>query len=109
MHDPHLRVIRDRLADLEAQVDQSVDDAPSGSSLLVVTTVVSAYPTAVNCFFAVRELIPGGQEVEGGPATLTPAGGVFYAWNRGTQTPPQGSAVLADEVGGRWTFSYDGP
>jgi hypothetical protein len=108
-HAREAKVQRDRLEDLAEGLDRLTHAAPAGASCIVATTVMTTYPTAAAAYYAVQEFAPGGPEVEGGPATETPVGAPFLAWNRGGSVPVQGYGYLiADEVGGRWTIDYNG-
>ena len=108
MHDDdheesELRVLRERVAELEELLDQLPDRAPSGGCAVVtVTGGGGASPS----FFTVQAQTPGGIETEGGHGSLSPAGQPFFALGLGVTGPPTNTPVIARECGGRWVFRY---
>jgi hypothetical protein len=83
-------------------------DPPLGApSLLARTTVLSAYPTRAQCYYACEPLTLLGLEVEGGSGVLTEVDATFLALNIGNSVPPVGTQVLATFVSNRWVFCYD--
>jgi hypothetical protein len=104
------RIERSRHLDLDRTVDQ-VSTGEAGGSLarLVTTCTVGTYPTTAGAFYAANPTEINGPEVEGGGATyVQDAFQVMYCLNLGTQIPPNGTRVIAESVGGRWVFRYDG-
>jgi hypothetical protein len=83
----------------------AADGAPC---LLAQTVVVRSYPTTAASYFGCQAQTILGAEVEGGGATITPDGGVFFALNLGSAIPPVGTTIVATFVGNRWAFRYDG-
>ena len=70
---------------------------------------MTTYPTAAGVFYAANPTEIDGSEVEGGAATYTAdTSQVIYCLNTGTAIPPVGTRVVAEAVGGRWVFRYDG-
>jgi len=104
------RIERARHADLERTVDQIAAGGSSGSAArLVTTTTVMTYPTSAGAFYAAHPTEIDGSETEGGAASYTAdTAQVMYCLNLGTQIPPAGTTVIAEGVGGRWVFRYDG-
>lgn len=104
------RIERERQKALSAVVDRAAPFAADGSTaLLVTTTTVTSYPATAAAFYASNPTEVDGSEVEGGAASYTvDATQVIYALNVGTQVPPVGTRVIAQAVGGRWVFRYDG-
>jgi hypothetical protein len=83
--------------------------AADGAPCLIAQTVaVRSYPTTAASYFGCKPQTILGAEVEGGAATITPDGGVFYALNLGSAIPPAGTMILVTFVGNRWAFRYDG-
>jgi hypothetical protein len=104
-----LRTERDRLAGLADQLDRAREDQSEATAAVVgVTFAESAYPSQAQGLFACRVQTVGGLETEGAPGSLTPTTATIYAYNLGSALPPQGTAILAVQVGDRWTFRYDG-
>ncbi|MDE2101002.1 MAG: hypothetical protein KGL39_27395 [Patescibacteria group bacterium] len=101
--------LRERLSEIENQLD-SLSEPPEGSlSALVQTTTVGTYPTTASAFFGVHPLLVDGSETEGAAASFTPdPARTFYAFNLGSQTPPSGTKLIVSLCGGRWIFRYDG-
>lgn len=104
-----VRLLRERIADLQARIDRR-GDAASGSVVGVgVTYQIAAYPTAPNAWYALRPATVVGTETEGGSATPTPSpSGSILAYNLGTATPTPGTAVVVILCGDRYVFRYDG-
>lgn len=104
-----LRSERDRLAELAAAIDRALDEqAESATAAVVVTFQASTYPVAAQSVFACAVQVVGGPETEGAAGTLTLTSATIYAYNLGAAVPPPGTALLAVQVGDRWTFRYDG-
>ena len=80
---------------------------PGSPCLVLQTTVLTAYPTAAQSFFACVPVTVLGAETEGGQATLTPLAPTLFAFNLGAALPPQGTKVISSYVGNRWVFRYD--
>jgi len=104
------RIERARHEDLDRLVDQIAAGGSGGSAARLVTTcTVTTYPTSAGAFYAANPTEIDGSEVEGGAATYTAdTNQVMYALNLGTQIPPSGTVLVAEAVGGRWVFRYDG-
>lgn len=109
MNQSDSRTLRTRQSAASARLDHVGGEAPAGAaSILGQTTVVSSYPTTASSFYALVACDLNGAETEGAIATVvTDNAPTFYAWNAGTQIPPQGTAVVCHAVGGRWVFRYD--
>lgn len=108
-----LRVLRERVAELEALLDERPPGGAAGGCVVCVTTVIGSYPTTAQAYYAVQPQDAGGTEAEGETGELTAAGdgspdNVFFAFNIGTGLPPRGSPQIVEEVGGRWVFQHDG-
>ena len=104
------RILRDRQSAASALVHRLVPFAEDGAvAILAQTTTVSSYPTVPAAFYACSPLQVDGPETEGATATFTEdATRTIYAFNLGTQVPPEGTRIIAHACGGRWTFRYDG-
>ena len=104
------RIERERQKALSGALDRVAPFAAEGSAaLLVTTTKVNAYPTTAGCFFASNPTEIDGNEVEGGAVSYTAdITQIVYVLNVGTQIPSVGTRVVAQAVGGRWVFRYDG-
>jgi len=101
--------LRLRDADRDDAATRSALDPGAGSaSLLARTKSLSKYPTAAARFFACTPLTVLGPEVEGGIGVVTAGEATFFALNLGSAVPPQGTAVVATFVDGRWVFRHDG-
>lgn len=100
---------RDRIAELEDQLE-SLDNPSEGSiSLLVQTVKETTYPTTSAKFFAVQPLSVDGQVKEGASASFTiDTTRTIYAFNVGGSIPPSGTKLIVTSLGGRWVFRYDG-
>ena len=95
-------------ATLAAEVKRDYPQPPLGSpTLLALTTTIQTYPTSAQSYFACRPLILLGNEIEGGPGSVTPGNATFFALNLGSTIPPSGTQVLVTFVGNRWVFRYD--
>jgi hypothetical protein len=104
-----LRTDRDRLAVLADDLDRALDGQPeSALALVALTFQESSYPAQAKCLYACKVQLVGGPEAEGASGTLTPTTATIYAYNLGSAVPPQATAILATQVGDRWTFRYDG-
>lgn len=100
--------LRQRVADLEADLKRYPETLRGNPpSLVLQTTTVTTYPSGGGVFYAVQRCQVAGDEVEGAAAVVTAIGGVFYACNLGTGTPPPGSFHLGDLPGPRWVFRFD--
>jgi hypothetical protein len=102
MHDPHLRVIRDRLADLEAQVGALANRPLSTSQRVAKITDLGHIPTTTGVYFAANPANLIGTEVEGGPASAPADSSVIYVLMVGSQAPVAGDLVVAKQIHGRW-------
>ncbi len=76
--------------------------------LAAQTKVLTAYPAAVQRFYACAPITVLGAEVEGGPGVVTPGPATFFALNLGSAIPPAGTNILATFVDSRWVFRFDG-
>jgi hypothetical protein len=106
-----LRVLRDRQQAGRETLDSDLDGdkVPFSSVMLAQTTTVETYPTTAASFYAVVRCDIDGSESEGAAASYNPqTGAVTYAFNLGTQVPPNGTTVVCHAIGGRWCFRYDG-
>jgi len=105
-----MRIERLRHQDLDNLVDRlNVSGAEGSLAQLLTTVTVNVYPTAAGAFYAGNPTYVSGTETEGGVAGYSPdRSQVIYAYNLGTQIPPEGTHVVAHAVGGRWVFRYDG-
>jgi hypothetical protein len=105
-----MRTERLRHQALSDLVERFEAEAAEGSlAQLLTTTTVTSYPTEAGAFYAGNPTYVNGAETEGGAASYAPdPAQVIYAYNVGTQVPPQGTRVVAHAVGGRWVFRYDG-
>jgi hypothetical protein len=111
MHDceGEVRLLRQRLSDLEEEVERLESAASEGEACLVGKTVSQgAYPTAAGRFYALTVQAVTGNETEGSAEALDDEGGTVLAANLGTAVPPVGTAVAADRVAHRWVFRFDG-
>lgn len=101
--------LRLRDADRDDAATRSALDPGAGSaSLLARTKSLGRYPTAAARFFACTPLTVLGPEVEGGIGEITAGDATFFSLNLGSAVPPQGTAVVATFVDGRWVFRHDG-
>lgn len=104
-----LRAERDRLADLAAALDRSLSGQADGTTVLVVKTIQeSSYPTTASCSYACQVQTPGGAETEGAAGSLGATSATLYAYNLGSSIPPQGTLLLATQIGDRWVIHYNG-
>lgn len=105
-----MRIERLRHQDLNDLVDRLDVAGAEGSLAQLLTTIeITSYPTDAGAFYAGNPTYINGTEAEGGAASYSPdPSQVIYAYNLGTQVPPQGTLVVAQAVGGRWVFRYDG-
>jgi hypothetical protein len=111
MHDceGEVRLLRQRLADLEEEIERLESGAAEGEACLVGKTVSQgAYPTAAGRFFALTVQAVTGTETEGSAQTLDAEDDTILAANLGSAIPPAGTAVAVDRVRHRWVFRYDG-
>lgn len=109
MHDEaEIRRDDDRLAEEDAT--RRTDDGGAGAERRAcITKTLGAYPAAAGRFFAVQAVRMGGVEQEGSPATETPVGATFFAFNLGTQIPGLGQKVEVSYQPDRWVFTYGPP
>jgi hypothetical protein len=106
-----LRILRDRQQAGQENFDADLGGAkdPFSSAMLAQTTTVQKYPTTASAFYAVVPCDIDGSESEGATASYNPqTGSVTYAFNLGTQVPPNGTTIVCHAIGGRWCFRYDG-
>ncbi len=104
-----LRLLRERLDDLERLADRlEAADFTGGQSLAVKTTAIGTYPTSAAVTYAVVAEDVTGVTVEGGAGDLTDRGGKFLALNLGTARPPIGTALVVMLVPYAYVFRYDG-
>lgn len=104
-----LRADRDRIAQLADAIDRSPYGQSEGATLLVVKTVQeTTYPAIAASTFACQVQTPGGPETEGALGSLVATTAALYAFNLGSALPPQGTLLLATQVGDRWVIHYDG-
>ena len=108
---PESRIERERQKALSRGYSIASIPSPLMASvaLLLTTTTVHGYPTTAAAFFASNPTEIDGSEIEGGAAAYTAdATQVVYAINVGAVIPPIGTRVVANSIGGRWVFRYDG-
>jgi hypothetical protein len=100
---------RRRIEELVSNFDASRPDAKAAGNeaCLVKTKLKTTYPTVAGRYYYCEIQRLGGDPVEGGAGTVTATGQYLFAWNRGGAVPPQGTLLLAQQVGGRWTIRYD--
>src|SRR6476646_1987002 len=106
-----LRILRDRQAAASEALDRSEAAAdPYGSAAMcVVTFQETTYPTSAGKFYACHPELLTGSESEGATPTFTgDTATSIYAFNLGTQIPPNGTKLVIHAVVGRWIFRYDG-
>jgi hypothetical protein len=104
-----IRLLRERIVALAAEVDRATPPPPLGSAaLLCTTTTITAYPTAINAYYAVQQADPGGVEVEGGALSTSIVAGKFLAANAGSKVPPLGTKVIVSVIGSRNVFCFNG-
>jgi hypothetical protein len=97
-----------RSANLADEVLRQESDPPLGApSLLAKTTVLSAYPTIAQSYYACKPLILLGTESEGNLGVITEVDSIFLALNIGKELPPIGTRILTTFVGNRWVFRHD--
>lgn len=102
------RIIRERIADLEAELDRlAAADASATTSMVVQTTTVASYPTAAGRYYAGIPQGVVGTEAENQTPTFASGSGVVYFANLGITVIPSGTKVKIDLVGGRWVTRYD--
>lgn len=105
-----LRALRERLADLQRQLDRVPPPDPSSHVTQVFQTVkVKTYPTAAGAFYALTPVDLSGTEVEGGTATLSPrasASRIDYGFNIGASIPPVGTFLKGTKQDGFWVIQY---
>jgi hypothetical protein len=111
MHDceGEVRLLRQRLSDLEEEIERLESAASEGEACLVgVTVSQGSYPTVAGRFYALTVQAVTGTETEGSAHTLTAVSDTIMAANLGTAVPTAGTAVPVDRVPHRWVFRYDG-
>lgn len=102
--------VRLRIAASQADNDSETDngyDTRGQPSRLAQTFEVDTYPVDADAFYAMKAVILTGDEVEGGPGTLTISDEVFYAYNLGGSVPAAGTYLIVTYVEHRWVFWYD--
>jgi hypothetical protein len=106
-----LRILRERVINAEDSLDRSAGfEVFASGAAIVKTTTITTYPTTAIAFYRVVEQVVTGSEAEGATPTVTDASGAqaFTALNVGTQIPPNNTALVVHQAGGRWVFRYDG-
>jgi len=105
------RILRERQQSARADLDRSREEAPFASgAIAAVTSHDTTYPTTAGALFACVPCELDGAEVEGSaPSWVQQTGARIYAFNAGTEIPPEGTKLVANAVGGRWVFRYDIP
>jgi hypothetical protein len=104
------RILRERVAALDAALDRSAIGGMDGSAAAVVVTATkTTYPTVAAQYYACHPIWISGNTTEGTAATYhTDTATWVYAVNLGTAIPPSGTKILTHSVGGRWVFRFDG-
>jgi hypothetical protein len=103
------RVIRDRHQAAEDQINRLPFAPPDGArSLLVTTTTYATYPTTAGVFYAVLTTDVTGPETEGSSPTFSTQSQLWYCLNLGTAVPPDGTVILAENIGGIFAMRFDG-
>lgn len=106
--DDELRILRERLDALEQLLDQVEQHAPTGATVLGLTSQITSYPGGTGQkFVAVTAQVPGGAEKEGGQATFTAYGQPFLAISLGNAVPALNTYVIVEDLGGRAGFLYN--
>ncbi len=101
--------LRRRMAAMSDLIVSLPHRTESGNPALAVRTrTKTTYPTVPSAYYSCFPLAVTGDEVEGGPATLTVAVEDLYVFNVGTVIPPVGTDLLATFVDNRWVVRYDG-
>jgi hypothetical protein len=104
-----LRTINSRIDELVDFVDRNrVAPMDWPRSELGQTTTASTYPDVANAVYLINSGDFNVDDTEGAAATFVPDGGQFFAVNNGTMVPPEGTILTFDQVGGAWSFRYDG-
>lgn len=105
-----LRTRIERIESVLASLPTIGDSSTGGICMLAVTFREAVYPTSAGAVFACHPAIPGGNEVEGAAGSITVPGSAatIYAINQGSRIPPEGTPILCEYQGNRWTFRYDG-
>jgi hypothetical protein len=103
------RVVRLRIDEARAFADLADNEQPITCYTVVgVTATDGAYPTMANSVYKCNTQLLDGDEYEGATVTFTADGQTVYAYNVGSQAPPQGTYVVIFSNGSRWQFRYDG-
>lgn len=98
-------ILRRRVDALEASIAAMARRCDEPATARVVR--VQAAPGTPNAMVGVRAVDVDCEEVEGGAVSLPQAGSTSPALNVGAGIPPADTFVVADLVGGYWTFQYD--
>jgi hypothetical protein len=106
-HDARLN--RGRHEELATTV-ANLPEAPNGGfSFLGTTFALETYPTEPNKFFAVHPTDLSGTQEEGDEPTFSAhEDQVCFAYNKGTDVPPEGTRILCHGAGGRYVMDYNG-
>lgn len=78
----------------------------SAATQLVQVFQETLLPTSPGHFFATHPVVITGNEVEGGPATVTPSADVMYVDVIGPGVPGIGDLLIAKSQSWRWTASF---
>jgi hypothetical protein len=104
-----LRLLRDRVAELEKQVDAMGNEEPGSDRIELGKTVSEgSYPTSAQRFYAVELYKLSGTETENAVGTLTDLNARIRAYNHGSAVPPVTTQVVVKQHNGRWSFRYNG-
>lgn len=102
------RILRERIANLGAGLDNlTAADASTTSSMVVQTASQGSYPTVAVRYYAGIPQGVVGTEAENQTPTFASGSGVVYFANLGATVIPSGTKVKIDLVGGRWVTRYD--
>lgn len=104
--DDDARIMRERLADLEAELARLAESPDQSAAILGQTYTRVTYPTAAQRFYDLYLVEIGGTEVEGATPTLSATSLPFQALNLGTVIPPSGTNVICVQARGYWVFRY---
>ena len=103
-----MRIERERNAQLAQEMDRiGISEPEGGVSLLLQTFAESSYPTDAGAFYACHVVGVDGDPDEGAAADFTAGDDVVYAYNLGSEVPPENSRLLAHLSSSVFFFTWN--